>query len=230
MTGPTVPPSPGEPAPDGVNAAMVAGLAREVHELRRQLKPLAGVPARVDELAKLVTSLATTVEALTARKGPTPAPSWLMAPTHPGTVRELLDGLVEWLRVIYLRYPDAATTLAECWLWHPDIVEELLWLEHAWLAAYQGPAASVGLVGDWHDRLRPGVVARVKAYGRSCSWEKHTSRPGRDKPRSAPAPVPGADQAGTVAGWWATHREDSAPEPVVPVKPPLLRPARGGVA
>jgi len=50
---------------------------------------------------------------------------------------------------MYLRYPDAAATLPDCWLWHPDLVEELLWLSHAWTAAYQGPDASVALAGDW---------------------------------------------------------------------------------
>ena len=44
-------------------------------------------------------------------------------PRSPATLAEL----GEWLRVVYLRYPDAASGLPECWLWHPDVVEELLW-------------------------------------------------------------------------------------------------------
>ena len=53
----------------------------------------------------------------------------------------MLTDLTRWLDDIYLRYADAARTLPECWLWHPEVVEELIWLMHAWLAAYQGDDA-----------------------------------------------------------------------------------------
>ena len=70
---------------------------------------------------------------------------------------------------MFLRYPDGVAVLPECWLWHPDVVEELLWLMHAWRAAYEGRGASVQLAGDWHDRQRPGVVRRVRTAVGSCS-------------------------------------------------------------
>lgn len=200
------------PIPSGDEHTSLAGLAREIDGLRRRLDPLDTVPERMDELATLLTDLALKVAALSARKGPTPCPSWLLAPADVDLVMDHLDGVCGWLEAVYLRYADAAASLPECWLWHPDVVEELLWLMHAWLAAYQGPAASVGLVADWHDRHRPGVVRRLKQAAGSCSRERHQNRPGWDPPASRLV-APAADMVGVIAGWWAHHRDQPAPEP-----------------
>ena len=92
-------------------------------------------------------------------------------------VEQVLGELCAWLHAIFLRYPDGAVALPVCWLYHPDVIEELLWLMHAWCAAYQGKGASVQLAGDWHDRQRPGVVRRIKSGAGSCSIERHQTRP-----------------------------------------------------
>jgi hypothetical protein len=210
-----IPPNPdgaaGEPARTG--PAAVAGLAREVDGLRRELAPLLCLPSRVDELARLLAELAETVTALAARKAPTPAPSWLLAPTDAAETGRLLDELAGWLAVVYLRYPDAVESFPDCWCWHPDVVEELLWLMHAWSAAYQGPAASVALAGDWHDRQRPGVVRRIQRGAGTCSRENHQDRPGWPT-RTVVAPtVPAEDELAGIADWWATRRDQPAPEP-----------------
>ena len=131
----------------------------------------------------------------------------------PALAAAVLDELVGWLAAVYLRYPDGADHLPECWTWHPDVVEELLWLMHAWAAAYQGPQASVALVGDWHDRHRPGVVRRIRQSAGSCSYEKHQTRSGWDTLSSAAPTVPGLEHVGSIAAWWATRRDDPAPEP-----------------
>ncbi len=158
--------------------------------------------------------LADAVAAAPARPGPTPAPSWLTAPTDADATISLLEGLCSWLRAVFLRYPDGVAALPECWLWHPDVVEELLWLMHTWLAAYQGKTASVQLAGDWHDRQRPGVIRRLRTAAGSCSKERHQTRPGwADGPRPA-AEVPGTDALASIAGWWAIARDRAAPEPV----------------
>jgi hypothetical protein len=125
----------------------------------------------------------------------------------------VLDELVGWLQTVYLRYPDGADQLPECWCWHPDVVEELLWLMHAWAAAYQGPQAPVGLVGDWHDRQRPGVVRRIRTTAGSCSFENHQTRAGWTRRPSAAPAVPGLDSLGAIAQWWVTRRDQDAPEP-----------------
>jgi hypothetical protein len=212
----TPPPPSASREPLESNTAGVAGLAREVDGLRRAINRLGPIPDRVDELAGLVAELAKTVTALAVRRGPDPAPSWLMLPADTASVQEVVEELCEWLRVIYLRYPDAAATLPQCWLWHPDVVEELVWLMHAWLAAYQGPAAAVGLAGDWHDRLRPGVVRRIKGSAGSCSRENHITRRGwEDQTPRGPVSVPGVDAVESIVAWWAEHREERAPEPEI---------------
>jgi hypothetical protein len=204
---------------------VVAGLARELDGLRRTVEPLLGLPDRVDDLTRLATDLTNAVAALTARRAAAPCPSWLLLPQDADLAGRVLDELTGWLAVVYLRYPDGAGQLPECWAWHPDVVEELLWLMHAWAAAYQGPQASVGLVGDWHDRQRPGVVRRIKVSAGSCSFENHQTRAGWTHLTGAAPIVPGLDRAdgtdgtdGTdglaaIATWWGLHRDHPAPEP-----------------
>jgi hypothetical protein len=210
------------PSPETPDAA-VAGLAREVDGLRRQVAPL---PPRVDTLSQLLAELGETVAALNARKTSTPAPSWLMAPTDPEATGQMLDELAGWLAQVYLRYPDAVESFPECWCWHPHVVEELLWLMHAWVAAYQGSAASVALAGDWHDRQRPGVVRRIKATAGVCSRENHQTRPGwPDQVTGAPT-IPSEAELGRIGQWWATAREEPAPEPP-PSDNPIATALRG---
>jgi len=214
----TPPTTPGPAAGGGAGAEFaradaLAGLAREVEGLRRAVDPLREVPGRLDDLARLVAQLTDTVTALSRRPGPAPAPSWLMAPADPAVVERVLTELCAWLHAIYLRYPDGAAALPECWLNHADVVEELLWLMHAWCVAYQGKTASVQLAGDWHDRQRPGVVRRIRGSAGSCSVERHQTRPDWDQHPTGAAPVPGVDTVGSIAAWWADRRDDPAPEP-----------------
>ena len=211
-------------------AEAVAGLAREVDGLRRGLDPLIGLPERVDDLARTTAQLADAVSAAPARPGPTPAPSWIAAPADGEVTFRLLDGLCSWLHRVFLRYPDGDAVLPACWLWHPDVVEELTWLMHAWLAAYQGPAASVQLAGDWHDRQRPGVVRRLRGSVSSCSRERHQTRPGWSQAPCGATPVPGVEALASIAAWWAAGRDHPAPEPVVEQQAPRFDGALNGHA
>ena len=219
MTGPAQPQDPtaaavaGLAQPQDPTAAAVAGLARELEGLRRTVDPLRALDDRVDHLARLVNQLADTLTALSTRPGSTPAPTWLLLPADAQLARRMLDELVTWLAAVYLRYPDAAAALPQCWCWHPDVIEELLWLMHAWLAAYQGPSASIALAGDWHDRLRPGVVRRVRQAAGSCSLENHITRPGWVRHTGDAPEVPGLTALPLIASWWGTRRDQTAPEP-----------------
>ena len=183
----------------------VAGLAREVEAIRRALDDTA-TAAELDRLAKVVTDL-------TEMVGPPANPdddtvlSWLSAPTDADNTSLALGDLIGWLGTIYLRYADGVRGLRECWLWHPDIVEELLWLMQAWGDAY-GESGSIRAVGDWHDRHRPGVVRRITEYAKACSLENHLP----DRATAAPA-VPVVDAAEAIALWWAHARDDRAPAP-----------------
>jgi hypothetical protein len=199
--------------PDPGEGGALARLAGQVDTLRRQVAELEPIPDQVGELGRLVGQLSEALAAVTARRRIPAAPSWLLAPTDTAETRRLLDELCGWAQAVFLRYPDAAKVLPECWLWHPEVVEELLWLMHAWLAAYQGPAASVGAAGDWHDRQRPGVVNRIRKEAGSCSIERHQTRPGWSAPAGAPVPVPGVDHAEGIARWWAGQRDQAPPEP-----------------
>lgn len=216
------PPDPSTNGQSGyASAEAAAGLAREVEELRRTFAPLVGLPGRVDDLARVVAELVETVTALSARPTRAPAPSWLMLPADDGAVGQVLGELCAWLHAVYLRYPDAAVGLTECWLYHPDVVEELVWLMHAWCVAYQGAGASVALAADWHDRQRPGVVRRITAQSRACSWDKHRTRPDWNQSVTGAMPVPGVEDVEPIAAWWAGRRDDPAPEPD-PARQPLL--------
>lgn len=195
-----------EPEPDYASNAALAGLAGEVEQLRRRLEPVEQLPARVQQLADVVDGVADKVTSLADRSQATAVPSWLMAPADAEEARETLDELTVWLQQVFLRYTDAAAALPECWPWHPDVVEELLWLMHAWLKAYQGEAASISLAGDWHDRSRPGVVKRIKSSAGTCSLENHT-------PPAGPAQVPAMDAVEGIAEWWGADRDGPAPEP-----------------
>jgi hypothetical protein len=201
----------------------VAGLAREVEAMRRAMRqvPTSGDLAR---LAGTVAELGETTSAMQAvggrRADPDPVPSWLTLPRDLHSARAVLSDLTGWLRDVYLRYADAARDFPECWLWHPDIVEELVWLMYAWLAAYRDDEASVRAAGDWHDRLRPGVVRRIHSYARTCSLENHL--PGWPNATGAPhLPVVDDESSatastgatGAIAAWWTDHRTQPGPTP-----------------
>ncbi|HVK25942.1 MAG TPA: hypothetical protein VM677_31685 [Actinokineospora sp.] len=136
--------------------------------------------------------------------------SWLALPADPALAQRVLTDLCDWMTVVYLRYADAVAGLPECWLWHPDVVEELLWLSQAWHAAQRAGANAATQVGDWHDRYRPGVVRRIKAVAGTCSVENHQSRPDHTPP-AASTPPPAA--VALIAHWWGAVRVDAAPEP-----------------
>jgi hypothetical protein len=192
------------------DAGAVAGLAREIEALRQSIDTLRGLPSRVDEVAELVAQLADAVNASPTVGGA--VASWLDLATEVDTTHAVLGELLAWMQVVYLRYPDAAAGLPDCWLWHPDVVEELLWLMQARLAAYRDDKAAVSLAGDWHDRYRPGVVRRITSTAGRCSLENHQPREGQPLPGAAPV-VPVAGAAEQIATWWASSRTDPPPKP-----------------
>lgn len=195
-------------AEQATGEAALAGIAREVEGLRQAVEAVPSLFKRVEDLARVVQDLAAAVSARPG--GSNAAVSWLVMPADLAVSREVLEELCGWLREVFLRYPDGAGALAECWLWHPDVVEELLWLMRAWIAAYEDEDASAFRAGDWHDRYRPGVVKRLKNATGNCSLENHQD--GGSHHRAGPV-VPMADAVGQVADWWASARREAAPEP-----------------
>jgi len=194
-------------------AVSLAGLARTLEALEHQVAELAPVSKRVDELAATVGQLAQVTLGAEAAKDDRPSrvpPSWLDADGGPRgqlVAQDILDRLTPWVGGVYLRYSDAK--LPDCWLWHSDVVEELISLHAAWLAAYDSDASATA-ASDWHERQRPGVRDRVKTYAGMCSLEAHL--PGKERHRPAPD-TPAEDAVPAIAAWWATRREQPGPEP-----------------
>ena len=197
----------------------VAGLASEVESVRRGMRSVAssGELARVAATVADLTDVVSTMHAVGGGKQreSEACPSWLTLPRDQHSAHAVLNDLTAWMRDVYLRYADAARDFPECWLWHPDVIEELVWLMYAWLYCYRDDAtASVRAAADWHDRLRPGVVRRIGVYARTCSLENHL--PGRPNATGAPhLPVVDDDTtaADAIAAWWTDHREAPPPAP-----------------
>ena len=112
--------------------AAIAGLASELELVRAAVSRLEGLGTDVSQLSRLVRELANQVDALARRSVPVAAPSWIALPDELDAAAGILGELVDWLGAVFLRYPDAEAALPECWLWHPGVVEELLWLMYAW--------------------------------------------------------------------------------------------------
>lgn len=131
--------------------------------------------------------------------------SWLLM-SDPEMAVSVLADLVEWLDRVHLRFPGAE--LGACWLWHPHVIEELLWLRNAHAEGYDPESGSWLRVGDWHDRQRPGVVRRVREALGKCDLSLHI--PGRPHGH-APAVAPLVAHAAQVAQQWATTSTRPAP-------------------
>jgi hypothetical protein len=194
-------------------AGSVAGLASELAELRRNILTLRGMAGQVEDLARVVGELAERVAALAARPADAHAVSWLDLPPDTAVAAEVLQQLVWWLGEVFLRYPDAQQVLSDCWLWHPDVVEELLWIQAMWHTAYRTDEATAAKAGDWHDRYRPGVVRRIKQSVGTCSLDNHLPRRGGDLVEAGRPVVPLVQAMQSIADWWGTHRTDPAPVP-----------------
>jgi hypothetical protein len=222
-----------EKDPGTAALAAVAGLARSVETLTRDVAAMktglqqTASKTAVARLNDTVTSLGNTVSSfeglltrLAVKPGSSrskasdssdvePVRSWLRLPEHDAAaVEAVLSELLPWMEATYLRYATARETLPPCWLWHPEIVEELLWLMDAWTAAYEGEEASNKLVGDWHDRQRPGVTRRVGEYAPSCDVLAH-----RDGAEQRAVVVPLAVDADPFVTWWVTGRDTNGPAP-----------------
>lgn len=222
-----------EKDPGTAALAAVAGLARSVETLTRDVAAMktglhqTASKTAVSRLNDTVAALGNTVSSfedlmtrLAAKPGSSrgkaagesgvePVRSWLRLPEQDAAaVEAVLSELLPWMEATYLRYATARETLPPCWLWHPEIVEELLWLMDACTAAYESAEASNKLVGDWHDRQRPGVTRRIGEYAPACDVLAH-----RDGAGQRAAVVPLAADADPFVTWWATGRDANGPGP-----------------
>jgi hypothetical protein len=197
-------------------ARTVEALSRDVDAMRSGLKHTASA-RELTRLAKVVTELGEAMTQAPAKRSngrsgddeaATAVRSWLVLAEDEAAVQAVLSELLPWLQTVYLRYKDGRESLPVCWLWHPEIVEELLWLMDAWTAAFHGEEASLKQVGDWHDRQRPGVAKRVTGYGEGCSVLAHRENAGQPA-----VTVQLMNDADPFVTWWATGRDHNGPTP-----------------
>ena len=195
------------PEPRPASASAVAGLAREVAALRATVSAVAGLPAEVERLAKTVANAVDDLAGAGRKPDPARPISWLVGPADPAELAVRLGELADWIGQVYLRHSVAARSFPDCWLWHPEVVEELAWLHLAWQSAYHPQIGTVAAAGDWHDRLRPGVVTRIRAAAGTCSLEVHLDA------AAARAAAPTSEAIPAIAEWWATGRDQPPPAP-----------------
>ncbi|MGH3699917.1 MAG: hypothetical protein ACRDQY_10670 [Pseudonocardiaceae bacterium] len=180
------------------NPDPLVALGREVERLARRA---ALAETRTEELAELLTQLATDVTTLAARTAPTPgeaARAWLLTEDPDQALTDLTD-LAEWLARVYLRYP--AAILPSCWLWHPTLIEELRWLRATHHEAYDPDRGSWQKAADWHDRYRPATTHRITTTYAACELREHTPGGRQHQP---PPQVPLTDAVALIATTWAT--------------------------
>lgn len=159
----------------------VGGLGREVEAAKIAQTRLAGKQT-VLELKEQIANLADQVAELPSLIPQTEpevrrVDSWLARLPGTFTPAEILADLIRWVGTVHLRYADAATELPECWLWHPEVVEELLWLMQAWRKRL----------------LRPSVDPRRRRLARPASARRGPShhRLRRQLLPGQPPPGPG---------------------------------------
>ncbi|MBA3907474.1 MAG: hypothetical protein H0X35_12435 [Pseudonocardiales bacterium] len=190
---------PGDPA--------VQAIAREVDRSRRYMERL---DERVRALAGAVADLhGEPAPCETPQETAAAAPgvlgpgvrSWLLA-DDPAQAAADLDDLMTWVRRVYLWFP--GSELSACWLWHPAAIEELWCLRVAHADAFDPRTGSVMRVADWHERLRPGVAARVERSLRICTLNRHAAFNGRPVEILPPDPPAMARHAANVALVWTT--------------------------
>ena len=189
--------------PPAESDSRVEGLARVVERFTRRVKDLDGL---LGELAEDVASLAARAADVSPADGDQVAPlSWLLV-EDPDVAVSAMQDLVEWLGRVFLRYGDSE--LPACWLWHPGVVEELMWLRRAHSAAFSGKGPTEQRVGDWHDRQRPGVVRRLKDEFGKCHLGLHVAGKAQ-----VSREVPFAGIAELHAEQWAMSKTPPQPSP-----------------
>ncbi|MGE3256520.1 hypothetical protein [Pseudonocardia sp.] len=183
-------------------------------DLQRALRRLDTVDANVLQLAADLAALAThlTDDQPNPTRDTAPAVrSWLLADSPQFDAHADLAQLIWWVDRVYLRYSRAR--LSSCWLWHPEVIEELWWLRGAHADAYHPEDGSWLRVGDWHDRQRPGVERRINTLLGCCDLTRHADQHGRPADIGEPDPVPLTRHAAAVADTWTAHPRTAGPEP-----------------
>ncbi len=227
------------PNSQGDSDGAALAVAREFDQLRRQLGELAvhlvTVSSTVNGMAGLARQVALLSEQVTAllvrlgggdedgRAVTRPAlPSWFEVDGE--QAEQMLRDLVGWVDTILVRHAAARESLPECWIYHGEVVEDLLWLRATWMTAHRNPAAQPHHAADFHERWLPAVMARYKRQLGSggCNFDNHHDGATEYRVRQEHHPqerIPAADPDMTdaYARWWVHTRglTDVAPPGVL---------------
>lgn len=201
---------PGTGGPDPTVVALGRAVERTVRRIGELDSNMRHLAADVHALARRLTDGDQSDPPDAAAADDPPAVrSWLLA-TDPDQANLDLADLVEWVGRVYLRY--ARADLSACWLWHPEVIEELWWLRCAHADAYHPENGSWLRASDWHDRQRTGVERRVNALLGKCDLTRHTSYNGRPADVTDPGPAPlGAHHPAVAAAWTTTRTAGPTP-------------------
>jgi len=107
----------------------------------------------------------------------------------------------------------ARDALTPCWMFHGEVVEDLLWLRASWMAAHRDPEAKPHHAADLHERWLPSTMTRIRRQFGSdiCGFENHRDGSGQYRLKEEQQPetrVPATDPqiVGAYARWWAHNR------------------------
>jgi len=106
--------------------------------------------------------------------GPAPA-NWCWQGIGEDEAFEQWRQLASWVGWLRRRYP-IADQLPACWWRHSELVEELTAVWLAWHAAYTEPHGQLTAPADFHDRVLPSFLTRVRRWGVQC-LDEHRPRP-----------------------------------------------------
>lgn len=194
-------PTPAQHPADAELTKTVHALSRAMERAFRKLDALDQQVAHLaDRIADLIDSAPQDDDGAPAAAVVGPGVrSWLLA-DDPAQAAADLDDLMTWVWRVYLWFPDA--WLSSCWLWHPEVIEELWWLRVAHADAFDPEIGSSMRVGDWHDRQRPGVARRLRGVLGKCELNRHAPVNGRPVEVNPPGPPALARHADAVAVVW----------------------------
>ena len=209
--------SPGHPPIPGGEEPRLRwpGWPAQVDALRRQVEPLTGLRERVDDLAGLLAELTETVTALTARRGPTPCPSWLVLPTDDELARRGARRARRLARTASTcATPTRAQGAAGVLVLAPRRRRGTA-LADARLAGRLPGHRRVGRAGRRlarppPARRRPPACAAASGPARSRPTRPAKAGPGET---GGPPIVPGVEALPVIAQWWGPCRHEDAPEP-----------------
>ncbi len=211
--------------------AQLGELAVQLVTISSAVNGLAGVAQQVAALSQQVTDIAQRLGA-DDQDEPEPTrpalPSWFEVEAE--QAEQMLADLAGWVDTILVRYAVARDALTQCWMFHGEIVEDLLWLRAAWMAAHRDPTAKPHHAADFHDRWLPAVMGRLKRQlgAGMCNFGNHRDGSGEYRLREDQHPesrVPATDPqiVGAYARWWVQFRgrTDVAP-PGLPADQPRV--------